>query len=80
MTKIGAFKAKTHLSELLERVQAGERFTITKRGVPVAELAPVASKSKTDVGAVIKRIRELRRTLTTGGRSIRSMIDEGRRS
>jgi len=79
MTKIGAFDAKTHLSDLLERVQAGERFTITKRGVPVAELIPAASAQKADVRAIIKRIRELRRSHTTGGRSIRSMIDEGRR-
>lgn len=37
---IGAFKAKTHLSELLERVRRGERITITKHGTPVAVLVP----------------------------------------
>jgi prevent-host-death family protein len=40
---IGAFDAKTHLSEYLERVAGGERFVITKRGRPVAELRGVGS-------------------------------------
>jgi prevent-host-death family protein len=38
MSDIGVFEAKTHLSELLERVVAGEEFTITRRGHPVARL------------------------------------------
>jgi prevent-host-death family protein len=42
-TKIGAFDAKTRLSELLDRVhQTGAVYIITKRGVPVAELRPAA--------------------------------------
>ena len=40
--EIGAFQAKTHLSELLEKVRQGQSFFITKRGLPVAELRPVA--------------------------------------
>ncbi len=38
---IGAFEAKTHLSELLARVEAGEQVTITKHGRPVARLVPI---------------------------------------
>ena len=38
---IGAFEAKTRLSELLDRVQRGHVYRITKRGKPVAELRPV---------------------------------------
>ena len=37
---IGAFDAKTRLPELLRAVQRGQRFTITRRGKPVATLAP----------------------------------------
>ncbi len=40
--EIGAFEAKTRLSELLERVGRGQVFRITRRGRPVAELRPVA--------------------------------------
>jgi prevent-host-death family protein len=39
--EIGAFEAKTRLSELLERVQRGHSYRITKRGRAVAELRPV---------------------------------------
>jgi len=39
--EIGVFESKTHLSELIQRVMAGERFFITKRGRRVAELRPV---------------------------------------
>jgi prevent-host-death family protein len=39
--KIGAFDAKTRLSELLDQVhETGAVYIITKRGVPVAELRP----------------------------------------
>jgi len=40
--EIGAFEAKTHLSELLEKVGQGKTFHITKRGRPMAELRPIA--------------------------------------
>lgn len=39
--KIGAFEAKTKLSQLLDRVDKGQVYVITKRGRPVAELRPV---------------------------------------
>lgn len=39
---IGAFGAKTHLSELLQQVRLGQVFVITRRGKPVAELRPLA--------------------------------------
>jgi prevent-host-death family protein len=38
--EIGAFEAKTRLSELLERVKQGHVYRITKRGRPIAELRP----------------------------------------
>lgn len=38
---IGAFEAKTKLSEILERVRRGQVFQITKRGRAVALLGPV---------------------------------------
>ena len=38
---IGAFEAKTRLSELLQRVRQGQVYRISKRGRPVAELRPL---------------------------------------
>lgn len=37
--------AKAALSSLLERVRAGETITITDRGIPVAQLAPLPETS-----------------------------------
>ena len=42
---IGVFEAKTRLSELLERVQRGHVYRITKRGRPVAELRPLSTEA-----------------------------------
>ncbi len=44
--QIGAFDAKTHLSELLKKVVRGQVYVITRRGKPLAELRPVGSRKK----------------------------------
>ena len=46
--RTGIFEAKTHLSELIQKVQEeGVTYCITKRGEPVAELRPIgAGKAK----------------------------------
>jgi prevent-host-death family protein len=44
MREIGVFEAKTHLSEILDAVEAGESVTITKRGKPIAVLSPASNK------------------------------------
>lgn len=41
--EIGAFEAKTRLSELLENVRRGRTYRITRRGRPIAELRPIPS-------------------------------------
>lgn len=38
-------EAKAHFSEILNRVEAGERVTITRRGTPVATVVRPSSKS-----------------------------------
>ena len=40
MKQLGAYEAKTHLSRLLDEVEKGESFAITKHGRPVALLVP----------------------------------------
>jgi prevent-host-death family protein len=37
---IGAFEAKTHFSQLIERAMHGEEFQITRHGKPVAKIVP----------------------------------------
>lgn len=40
MTIVNVHEAKTQLSRLLERVEAGETITIGRAGKPVADLVP----------------------------------------
>ena len=79
MRTVGAYEAKTHLSQLIEEVTRGERVAITKNGTPVALLVPVPSLQKPDAREVIRQLREFRRGITLGALSSREMIEEGRR-
>ncbi len=76
----GAYDAKTHFSELLERVESGQEVTITKHGTPVARLVPVKKKyTREERRAAIERIEKLGEGLSLGGLKIRDLINEGRR-
>jgi prevent-host-death family protein len=82
MREIGAFEAKTHLSELLAAAEAGETVLITRRGRAVAQLGPVeATPGRSEAAA---RIRALRRRIAKGptgltAAGILSARDTGRR-
>ena len=39
---VNLYEAKTHLSDLVERVSEGEEIVIAKAGVPKARLVPIA--------------------------------------
>jgi prevent-host-death family protein len=45
-TQVNIHEAKTHLSRLLERVQAGEEITIAKAGKPIARLSAIHERPK----------------------------------
>ncbi len=42
MSQIGMHEAKTNLSQLVKRAQAGEEVIIARNGKPVVRLVPVA--------------------------------------
>lgn len=79
MESVSAYEAKTHLPQLLRRVQQGERFTITRHGVPVAVLQPLGDSTLVDPAETIAELREFRRGKRLGGLSIREMIEDGRK-
>jgi prevent-host-death family protein len=79
MIVVGAFEAKTRLSALLEKVEGGEEVVITKRGKPIARLAPVEPLDRGRIAGAIARIRELAKGQALGGLSVRAMREEGRR-
>ena len=76
----GADEAKSHLSSLLEKVEAGEEITITRHGSPIAKLVPVRKKvTAGDRKAAIQRIQKLGASLSLGGLKIRALINEDRK-
>jgi len=46
MKTVNIHEAKTHLSRLVERVQAGEEIIIARAGQPVARLSPIEGARK----------------------------------
>lgn len=79
MDTVGAYEAKTHLPKLLDRVAKGERIIITRHGSPVAVLQPTDKNKQIDVVGVIQQMRRLRKSHQLNGRTIREMIDQGRK-
>jgi prevent-host-death family protein len=59
MAQIGMHEAKTKLSQLVARAEAGEEIVIARSGKPVARLVPVASTSSLEAvrGAWRGRVR-----------------------
>lgn len=50
MAVVTVHAAKTNLSQLLERAEAGEEIIIARGQVPVARLVPIAPKPKRQFG------------------------------
>lgn len=46
---IGLFEAKTHLSELVARAEAGDEVVITRHNKPVAKIVPYAPARPVDL-------------------------------
>jgi prevent-host-death family protein len=86
MSSIGAFEAKTHFAQLLERAERGEAITITRRGRPVARLVPIGPGHDVAAArAAADRLRALAREFRAGGAEPfrwddwKAYRDEGRR-
>ena len=79
MSTVGAYEAKTRLSELLDRVERGERITITRNGRPSAVLQFVRTSRSPDVRDAIEALVAFRRGRRLEPGELRSMTEEGRR-
>ena len=79
--EVGIYEAKTQLPKLIERVQKGERITITKHGKPVAELVPMRRHDPEAVQQALRRLRAFREKLAARGVriNVKELIEEGRR-
>lgn len=78
MITVGTFEAKTHLSSLLDKVEAGEDVVITRHGRAVAHLTKAKNNTLSDVDDAIARLKALRvgATLDANWKDLR---DEGRK-
>jgi prevent-host-death family protein len=78
---VGVFQAKTHFSQLLQRVAQGEEITITKHGWPLARLVPAARPSREHVAEVFRQMDALRESLPKAKAkdSLGELINQGRR-
>ena len=56
MTKINIHDAKTHLSELLQRVKRGEEFLICRNGEPIADLVPHRKWNRLKVDSFLSKV------------------------
>ena len=79
MKTLNVHEAKTHLSNLLDRVERGEQVTIERHGVPVAVLSPAEKSRRRPAAEVIADLRRFRAQHRLDGLSLREMIEEGRR-
>lgn len=80
MTEVALFEAKNRLSELIDRLQAGEVFTITRRGKPVARLAlPEADDAASRGLDAVAQLRASREGVSLGRLRSRDLIAQGRR-
>jgi prevent-host-death family protein len=78
MREVGAFEAKTHLSELLAAVEAGETVTITRRGKAIARLVPIHGGRSHRLEA-LTRLRALGEGVGISAYELLAMRDEGRK-
>jgi prevent-host-death family protein len=79
MKTIGIFETRTHLSRLLEEVERGKEFTITRRGRAIARLVPVGAASREGLADTVARLKSFRRGRRLGDLSAKALIEEGRR-
>jgi prevent-host-death family protein len=83
---IGLADAKARLSELIDRVEAGETVIIARNGLPVAEVRPVCHVSPEDavkkIRAIAKRVSKRnvgKATWPPEGRTLREVAHEEHR-
>ena len=79
MITIGAFDAKTNLSSLLDKVEAGEEVVITRHGKAIARLVPEDAVTARRLDETIDRLKKLRAGNTLGGLAWKDLRDEGRK-
>jgi len=80
--RVGVLEAKTHLSELLRRVESGVVVVIERRGRPVAEMRLPAPPADPGGATLAEAFRSLRAKMADPPESVealRDLVEAGRR-
>ncbi len=56
MKTVNTHEAKTHLSRILEEVEHGEVYIISRNGRPIAELRRRVERKRTEVDPVLSQV------------------------
>ena len=75
---IGAFAAKTHFSKILEGVERGKNYIVTKRGKAVAKIIPLDSHED-DLGATLDELSRIRKSNLPLDLNIKDYVEAGRK-
>lgn len=75
---IGSFDAKTHLSRILDHVEKGEEYIITKRGNPIAKIIPYRSNESVSIEEILYKFETIRTSIKKKV-NIKEYIKEGRK-
>jgi prevent-host-death family protein len=78
MSAVNLADAKAHLSELVDRVEAGDSIDITRRGKPVARLTAVARPRKPIDAALLQSLTASMPQTQSAADLVRSMRDDDR--
>lgn len=79
MITVSSYEAKTHLPELLRKVREGTHIVITRHNHPIAFIVPAEGTKQQTVAETIQALKEFRQGKNLLGKSIKSMIEEGRK-
>lgn len=79
MITVGAFEAKTNLSALLDKVEAGEEVQITRHGKPIAKLVATINQPTKNAADLLARINRIADKHTLGPHSWKELRDFGRK-
>jgi prevent-host-death family protein len=81
MISVGTYEAKTNLTKLIERVEAGETVLVTRHGKPVARIVPAQDvaprRSPGEIAAALKELQVAQRPARPGDQPLWKLKHEG---
>ena len=78
---IGAFEAKTHFSQIIEKAEHGADFIVTRRGKPVAKIIPFQQELEMTFKEAVEQLIEMRKLYRgkPGSFNVREAKEDGRK-